>query len=170
MISFKEAKRIAMSRAKGIDSCDEYKRGYHFFSTETDTDGGFGEVVILKEDGRALPFTQFLLNYRPEKEPKHLDMNGEECVVDCGGVRVIGIMDEGWAEEIRKNTGLNDDFIDWLFQNGKGEEVAKNLEEIKNKNDEEYVTTCGGIPAIQFEDIEELPEEHDSDCGGLESW
>ena len=99
MITFEDAKKTALSKATGIDVCDEYEKGYHFFSKDTDSDGGFGDIVVLKENGRTLSFTQFILDYLPEKKPKRVDLEGAE---NRGGAPTIGIMDDGWQETIRR--------------------------------------------------------------------
>ena len=98
MITFEEAEKIACSKASGINVCDEYEKAYHFFSKDIETDGGFYDIVVMKEDGRTMTFTQFLLKYYPEKNPKRINL-----VEDCGGaeIKTIGVMDEGWTEEIR---------------------------------------------------------------------
>ena len=102
MISFEEAEKIAFSKASGMNVCDEYEKAYHFFSKDIDTDGGFYDIVVLKENGRTMTFTQFLLKYYPEKNPKRINL-----IEDCGGVEImtIGIMDDGWTEEIRRAHG-----------------------------------------------------------------
>ena len=102
MISFEEAEKIAFSKASGMNVCDEYEKAYHFFSKDIDTDGGFYDIVVLKEDGRTMTFTQFLLKYYPEKNPKRIEL---EYVETCGGTPTIGIMDDGWTEEIRRAHG-----------------------------------------------------------------
>ena len=98
MISFEEAEKIALSKASGMNVCDEYEKAYHFFSKDIDTDGGFYDIVVMKEDGRTMTFTQFLLKYYPEKNPKRINL-----IEDCGGAEImtIGVMDEGLTEEIR---------------------------------------------------------------------
>ena len=99
MISFEEAENIAFSKASGMNVCDEYEKAYHFFSKDIDTDGGFYDIVVMKEDGRTMTFTQFILDYLPEKNPKRIEL---EYVENCGGTPLIGIMDDGWREEIRR--------------------------------------------------------------------
>ena len=98
MITFKEAEKIAFSKASGMTVCDEYKEAYRFFNPEDDTDGCGGDIVILKETGRAITFVQFIQNYHPEKKPSRRTM--------------YGVMDDGWSEEIRRaleSLGDNDD-------------------------------------------------------------
>ena len=109
MITFKEAEKIAFSKASGMNVCNEYEKAYHFFSKDIDTDGGFYDIVVMKEDGRTLTFTQFIQNYLPEKNPKRIEL---EYVETCGDIPMIGIMDDGWSEEIRRaleSLGDNDD-------------------------------------------------------------
>ena len=101
MITFEEAEKIALSRTMDINVCDEYEKGYHFFNKDIkiETVGGFGDIVVLKENGRTITFTQFILDYLPEKNPKRIEL---EYVENCGGTPMIGIMDDGWREEIQR--------------------------------------------------------------------
>lgn len=99
MITFEEAERIALSKTMDINVCDEYEKGYHFYNKDNDSDGGFGDIVVLKENGRTRTFTQFILDCHPEKNPKRIEL---EYVKNCGGTPMIGIMDDGWREEIQR--------------------------------------------------------------------
>ncbi len=72
MITYQQAKEIALSKNKRVNTCREYKDGYDFFEKEYDGVGDSG-VVVLKESGRAIHFTSFILNYNPEKNPKEIE-------------------------------------------------------------------------------------------------
>lgn len=73
MITYEQAKEIALSKNKRVNTCHEYKDGYLFFEkTDIEIDGDCG-VVVLKETGRAIHFTSFILNYSPERNPKIIE-------------------------------------------------------------------------------------------------
>lgn len=72
MLTYNEAKQIATRLNKNVNACNEYNKAYHFFvETDDEIDGDAG-VVVIKENGRALSFVPFLLNYHPEKNPKRI--------------------------------------------------------------------------------------------------
>ena len=74
MITFEEAKAIAKQANPKINACNEYKEAYHFFEkTDEDIDGDNG-VVVMKSNGRAKQFVQFLLDNNPETTPKRISM------------------------------------------------------------------------------------------------
>lgn len=63
MIAYEVAYEKAKELKKEIDNCTEYENGYVFgFSGDDDYIGGGGHapVVILKEDGKAIPFNAFI--------------------------------------------------------------------------------------------------------------
>ena len=124
MISFEEAKKIAYSVVgPTLDSYMEYDEGWYFFpNTDVEFVGENG-VAIAKENGKPMTFVQFISKYfpKPTKEVHKLqdDANektgggprfpdGDKSVINCGGEEVI-IMDEGWAEEIKRYTEGDDD-------------------------------------------------------------
>ena len=72
MISYEEAKKTAFKLSGKVNACREYKAAYHFYEKGADADGDNG-VVVLKENGRALTFVQFILAKHPEKTPKEID-------------------------------------------------------------------------------------------------
>ena len=71
MITYEQAKEIALKANKRVDTCREFKDAYHFIEKESDSDGDNG-VVVLKESGRAVTWISFILNYHPEKNPKEI--------------------------------------------------------------------------------------------------
>ena len=72
MVTYQEAKEIALNASRRVNACREYKAGYHFFQKGADDDGDNG-VVVLKDTGRALSFVQFILAKHPEKNPAEVD-------------------------------------------------------------------------------------------------
>lgn len=69
MLTYEEAKAIALKLSKRVDTCNEYSKAYYFFEdTEEDFDGEPG-VVIMKGTGKAKTFVQFITDDDPEKRP-----------------------------------------------------------------------------------------------------
>ena len=73
-ITFEEAKARALAFNKNVNVCYEYKVAYHFFDTNDAETVGAMELVILKESGKEIGFTNFLLDYRPERKPKKINL------------------------------------------------------------------------------------------------
>lgn len=69
-ITFEQAKKRALSISDKFNICYEYKDAYHFFDTNDSDVIGALEIVILKESGKEIGFTSFLLDYHPERNPK----------------------------------------------------------------------------------------------------
>ena len=70
MLTYEEAKKIALKLNDRFNACNEYEKAYLFYEkTEDETDGDSG-AVILKANGKAINFISFILNYHPEKNPK----------------------------------------------------------------------------------------------------
>lgn len=84
MITLEEAEKIAFSKASGMNVCDEYEEAFHFFNPDEEKDGGNGDIVVMKEDGRTKTFVQFLLNHHPEANPRRIEI---ELIEDCGGIK-----------------------------------------------------------------------------------
>jgi len=72
MITYKQAKAIALKANKRVNACQEYEKGYHFFEKEYDGEGDSG-VVVVKETGRAINWVDFILDYHPERNPKEIE-------------------------------------------------------------------------------------------------
>ena len=120
MITFEEAKKIAYSIVgPTIDSYMEYEEGWYFFPDTGVEYVGESGVAIAKEDGKPMTFVQFISKYfpKPTKEVHKLQKeandntgrvprfpDGDKYVINCGGEEVIGIMDDGWADEIKRYT------------------------------------------------------------------
>lgn len=73
MISFEDAKAKAKSLCKTVNACNEYDKGYRFFDKSSEADGENG-VVIVKENGDALTFIQFITRYHPNPKFKPVSM------------------------------------------------------------------------------------------------
>lgn len=64
MISYEEAYNTAKKLKPNIDGCIEYENGYVFLNYKRKrTIGGYGQTrcVILKENGKAVPFNEFII-------------------------------------------------------------------------------------------------------------
>lgn len=72
MITYKEAKEIALNLNKKVNACFEYKAAYRFLDKDFDGEGDAG-VIVLKDDGRAINWMAFIMNYHPEKDPKEIE-------------------------------------------------------------------------------------------------
>ena len=70
-MTYEEAKEKALKINPNFNSCKEYKKAYHFYDkrdkTEREPDN---DVVILKETGKILNLSTFILDYLPERNPK----------------------------------------------------------------------------------------------------
>ena len=67
MVTFEEAKSIALKANSKVNACHEYKQAFHFLDAASDADGD-NSVVILKASGAAKHFVDFILNYQPERD------------------------------------------------------------------------------------------------------
>ena len=70
-MTYEQCKEKALKINPDFNACKEYKTAYHFYNKndenirESDND-----VVILKETGKILNLSTFILNYLPERTPK----------------------------------------------------------------------------------------------------
>lgn len=65
MITYEEAKAIALKANRKVDSCIEYRAAYRFCIKDSDAVGDCG-VVVMKEDGSTKGFVQFIYDDEPE--------------------------------------------------------------------------------------------------------
>lgn len=72
MITYKQAKKIALELNDEINTSHEYDIAYHFFNKD-DNSVGDKSIVILKETGEAINFTSFIIDYLPNKETKEIE-------------------------------------------------------------------------------------------------
>ncbi len=70
-MTYEQAKERALKINPNFNACKEYKKAYHFYDksdkTEREPDN---DVVILKEMGKILNLSTFILDYIPERNPK----------------------------------------------------------------------------------------------------
>lgn len=70
---YEQAKAKALKINPNFNACKEYKIAYHFYdkndSTLREPDN---DVVILKETGKILNFSTFILDFLPKRKPKSL--------------------------------------------------------------------------------------------------
>lgn len=69
MITFEEAKKIANNLVPGVDVCREYATAWEFDRKDAPVRiGGMdGPVVIMKDTGKAVGLTAFLLHSDPKR-------------------------------------------------------------------------------------------------------
>lgn len=61
MVTFEEAKKTAQALKKGINYCREYETAWEFDDISENNDGS-ESVVILKDTGKAVAFTWFVMH------------------------------------------------------------------------------------------------------------
>ena len=81
MLTYEKAKEKALSLNNNIDACREVEKGYHFYKKDNNADGDFG-VVIIKENGKAIQWTTFILDFHPERDPKEIEFKQEKLKKD----------------------------------------------------------------------------------------
>lgn len=69
MITFEEAKKTANALNPGMDICREYETAWEFDCKDAPlSDGGMGgPVIIMKDTGKAVGLTAFLLHSDPKR-------------------------------------------------------------------------------------------------------
>ncbi len=68
MISYEEAKKVALQRNENVNACLEYETAYRFYNeSEQEFMEPAGDVVVLKKDGKAMGLTEFIIEYRPNR-------------------------------------------------------------------------------------------------------
>ena len=72
MISYDLAKQKALELNSDVNACYEYDNAYNFFD-KNEVGAGDKSVVILKEDGRALNFVNYILDYAISNETKEIE-------------------------------------------------------------------------------------------------
>lgn len=73
-MTYEEAKEQANKLVDDVNVCNEYKDAYHFFNeSKEEKDGGYG-VVIIKETGKAISWINFIMDYKPETNPKRIEV------------------------------------------------------------------------------------------------
>ena len=73
-MNYIKAKEIALKINSKFNACKEYKIAYHFYDkNDNKKRTPDNDVVILKESGKILNLTTFILDYLPEKNPKEIN-------------------------------------------------------------------------------------------------
>jgi len=70
MITYDEAKAIALNFNKKVNSCYEYDKGFAFFEKNVEADGGSLHFIVIKETGKIVSMADFICNYRPNPKYK----------------------------------------------------------------------------------------------------
>ena len=71
MLSYEEAKQIALQRDPQVNAAMEYKAGYRFWQErEEEMDGGVSDFVVIRAGGRIVPWIEFVFKCRPERRGK----------------------------------------------------------------------------------------------------
>ena len=72
-MTYEEAKERALKINPNFNACKEYKIAYHFYDKNATTlCESDNDVVILKETGKILNLSTFILDYLPERNPKSI--------------------------------------------------------------------------------------------------
>ena len=71
MLSYEEAKQIALQRNPQVNAAMEYKAGFRFWQErEEEMDGGVSDFVVRKISGKVMPWISFMVQYHPERRGK----------------------------------------------------------------------------------------------------
>lgn len=62
MFSYEDAKKKALELNSDVNACYEFNNAYRFLDKNDDSTGD-KSVIILKEDGRALNYVDYILDY-----------------------------------------------------------------------------------------------------------
>ena len=62
MISYEDAKEKALELNGDVNTCFEFNNAYRFLDKNDDSVGD-KSVIILKEDGRALNYVDYIMDY-----------------------------------------------------------------------------------------------------------
>lgn len=72
MISYEDAKDKALELNSDVNTCYEFDNAYRFLDKNDDSVGD-KSVIILKEDGRALNYVNYILDYTTSNEMKEIE-------------------------------------------------------------------------------------------------
>lgn len=72
-MTYQEAKNKALMTNRNVNSCDEYKDGYHFYQERKEEWFGDSGFVIIKSTGRVLRWIDFIFQFHPERKANILD-------------------------------------------------------------------------------------------------
>lgn len=77
MISYIEAKKKAQDIIPDINACLEFPNAYRFFSKSNElTFGGLTDIVILKDNGMAVSFVEYVDKYAKGPHYVEKDFDG----------------------------------------------------------------------------------------------
>lgn len=71
MISYEDAKKKALELNSDVNACYEFNNAYRFLDKNDDSTGD-KSVIILKEDGRALNYVDYILDYATSNKMKEI--------------------------------------------------------------------------------------------------
>lgn len=71
MISYDLAKQKALELNSDVNMCYEFNNAYRFLDKNDDSDGD-KSVIILKKDGKALNYVNYILDYATSNEMKEI--------------------------------------------------------------------------------------------------
>lgn len=71
MISYDLAKQKALELNNDVNTCYEFNNAYRFLDKNDDSDGD-KSVIILKKDGKALNYVNYILDYATSNEMKEI--------------------------------------------------------------------------------------------------
>lgn len=71
MISYDLAKQKALELNSEVNACYEFNNAYRFLDKNDDSDGD-KSVIILKKDGKALNYINYILDYATSNEMKEI--------------------------------------------------------------------------------------------------
>jgi hypothetical protein len=71
MISYDLAKQKALELNSDVNTCYEFNNAYRFLDKNDDSDGD-KSVIILKKDGKALNYVNYILDYATSNEMKEI--------------------------------------------------------------------------------------------------
>lgn len=73
-MDYQKAKEIALNYNAKINACKEYENAYYFYNKiNSETTGGIDDFVVLKESGRILSLSTYILTYTPTSFPKQIE-------------------------------------------------------------------------------------------------
>lgn len=72
MISYEDAKKKALELNGDLNACYEFNNAYRFLDKNDDSVGD-KSVIISKEDGRALNYVNYILDYATSNKTKEIE-------------------------------------------------------------------------------------------------
>lgn len=73
-MDYLKLKEIALNYNAKINACKEYENAYYFYNKiNSETTGGIDDFVVLKESGRILSLSTYILTYTPTSFPKQIE-------------------------------------------------------------------------------------------------